>query len=123
MMSHRASKRIERLKNPGKNIAAARHVRGRMSGRNLVVADRPSWRVIVTARAEKDLKSLPVDGQARIRSALDRLAEDPLRGDIKKLQGVVDEWRLRVGDWRVRFRPDFDEKVLVILRVLPRGNA
>jgi len=24
------------------------------------------------------------------------------RGDVKKLQGSGDEWRLRTGDWRVR---------------------
>jgi len=40
-------------------------------------------------------------------AALDRLlARDP-SVDVRRLQGN-DEWRLRVGDWRVRLRLDFD---------------
>lgn len=34
-----------------------------------------------------------------------------------------DEWRLRVGDWRVIFARDSDAKTLTILRILPRGRA
>jgi mRNA interferase RelE/StbE len=44
-------------------------------------------------------------------------------GDIRKLQGSDNEWRLRVGEWRVRFAPDNDRREIVILRVLPRGRA
>ena len=39
----------------------------------------------------------------RILDALARLA-DTGQGDVTRLQGVSDEWRLHVGDWRVRFR-------------------
>jgi mRNA interferase RelE/StbE len=81
------------------------------------------WRLVVTPRAEKDLKRLPTNEQARIRTAIDNLTAFPKQGDFKKLQGNIDEWRLRVGDWRVRFRADFDARTLVILRVLPRGSA
>ena len=81
------------------------------------------WRLQLTPRAEKDLKRLPSRDQARLREALDELVADPHHGDLKKLRGELDEWRLRVGDWRVRFRPDFEARVLVILRVLPRGTA
>ena len=41
---------------------------------------------------------------------------------MRKLTGT-DELRLRVGDWRVRFRRDTAQRQLVILRVLPRGRA
>jgi mRNA interferase RelE/StbE len=54
--------------------------------------------------------------------ALDRLIGDPAAGDVVKLAGVDDEWRLRVGDWRVRFTRD-DEQIVHVLRVLPRGRA
>jgi mRNA-degrading endonuclease RelE of RelBE toxin-antitoxin system len=33
------------------------------------------------------------------------------------------EWRLRVGDWRVRFDRDDEAQAIVVLRVLPRGRA
>lgn len=37
--------------------------------------------------------------------------------------GRDDEWRLRVGDWRVRFTRNSDTRTVLILRVLPRGRA
>ena len=33
------------------------------------------------------------------------------------------EWRLRVGDLRVRFAYVDEEEAIVVLRVLPRGKA
>ena len=45
----------------------------------------------------------------------------PRSGDIRKLDAV--QWRLRIGDWRVRFSFDDDQQVIVVLRVLPRGRA
>ncbi len=50
-------------------------------------------------------------------------ALDDSGSGIKKLQGVAGQWRLRVGDWRVRFSLSDDGKVVDVLRVLPRGRA
>ena len=36
---------------------------------------------------------------------------------------AIRRYRLRVGDWRVLFEYDHAGHVLIILRVLPRGNA
>jgi mRNA interferase RelE/StbE len=56
-------------------------------------------------------------------AALDALVtSDPPTGDVRKLAGT-DEWRLRVGEWRVRFERDPAQRVLYVLRVLPRGRA
>jgi len=60
--------------------------------------------------------------QRRIVEALDRLVGDPPVGDVVRLAGSDDEWRLRVGDWRVRFTRD-DEQRILVTRVLPRGRA
>ena len=81
------------------------------------------WRVVVTPRAEKELKALPSRDQARIRKDIDVLAISPKRVDARKLRGKGDEWRLRVGYWRVRFRWESDSQVVVTLRVLPRAQA
>jgi mRNA-degrading endonuclease RelE of RelBE toxin-antitoxin system len=42
--------------------------------------------------------------------------------DVRRLKGS-DEWRLRVGDWRVRLRLDFDNNTVSVVRILPRGRA
>jgi mRNA-degrading endonuclease RelE of RelBE toxin-antitoxin system len=54
--------------------------------------------------------------------ALDRVLALDQSVDLRRLQGS-DEWRLRVGDWRVRLRLDFDDRVVIVARVLPRGRA
>ena len=87
------------------------------------MSDGSPWRVEIAGRAEKELKRLSPKDQDRIRAAIDALAGGPEHGDIKKLQGPGNEWRLRVGDLRVRFRPDFKDRIIYILHVLPRGKA
>ena len=54
-------------------------------------------------------------------AALDRFCRDPPVGDVVKLAGG-EEWRLRVGDWRVRFARD-DSGTIIVTRVLPRGRV
>ena len=77
---------------------------------------------VFSARAGRDFKRLDPPIQRRIVSALDRLTSDPPAGDVVKL-AKTDEWRLRVGDWRVRFGRDTETGVVNVLRVLPRGRA
>ena len=84
------------------------------------MSDGPGW--VFTARARRDLKRLDPPVQRRVVAALDRLTGDPPAGDVVRLAGT-DEWRLRVGDWRVRFERDPETGVIYVLRVLPRGRA
>lgn len=70
----------------------------------------------------KDLKRLDKQTQARIGDALRQLAEHE-EGDVTRLTDVrPPEWRLRVGDWRVRFRKHLDEQMLEILHVRHRSQ-
>lgn len=43
------------------------------------------------------------------------------RGDIKKLAGREDEWRLRVGDWRVSF--SLDGRTVTVVSIDNRRDA
>ncbi len=42
---------------------------------------------------------------------------------MRKLQGLRDERRLRVGDWRIRFKIDREQRLLTIFAIKPRGDA
>lgn len=81
----------------------------------------PGWSHRITPPARRDLKRLDPPVQRRILDALDRFVAAPRSGDIRKLDSV--QWRLRVGDWRVRFSFDDENQMIVVLRVLPRGRA
>jgi mRNA interferase RelE/StbE len=81
------------------------------------------WRVVVDDRARKDLRRIDPPTRKRILNAITRLAQGAeLTGDVKRLRGSH-EYRLRVGDWRVRFERHDQQLVIVIVRVLPRGRA
>ena len=80
------------------------------------------WRVELTPRARRELARTDPPVRRRIVAALERLTTDPPVGDLVKLTGR-EEWRLRVGDWRVRVFLDQTAKAVVVLRVLPRGRA
>ncbi len=80
------------------------------------------WAITFESRAERDLRRLDRPVAQRVIAALDRvLARDPSVA-LRRLKGS-EEWRLRVGDWRVRLRLDFDARVVIVVRILPRGRA
>lgn len=80
------------------------------------------WHVEFTTRAARDVRRLDPPVRRRIYDALERLTSEHPSGDVIKLTGR-DEWRLRVGDWRVLFGRYPKERVIRVHRVLPRGRA
>jgi mRNA interferase RelE/StbE len=86
------------------------------------VADEPRWSLEFERRAERDLERLDPQIARRVVAALERLRERDSSLDLRRLRGS-DEWRLRVGDWRVRLALDFDARTVIVVRILPRGRA
>ncbi|MGH2844250.1 MAG: type II toxin-antitoxin system RelE family toxin [Solirubrobacteraceae bacterium] len=80
------------------------------------------WAVEFERRAERDLERLDRQVKERVLGAIDRLTQDPLSADLRKLAGRP-ELRLRVGDWRVILELDIAARTIVIERILPRGRA
>jgi len=81
-----------------------------------------SWAVEWTRTAVKDAKKLDATIARRVEQAVARLAEIG-EGDVKRLKGMADILRLRVGDWRVLFRLEPEAGRLLLLRILHRSDA
>ncbi len=62
-----------------------------------------SYRVIVPKSAQKQLDSLPANVLNRVIEQLILLAENPRPPGVVKLKGYEDEYRIRIGDYRIRF--------------------
>lgn len=86
------------------------------------MTDEAPWALEFEHRAERDLSRLDPPVVRRVLAALDRLLVGDPSVDVRRLRGS-DEWRLRVGDWRVRLRLVFATRTVVVVRVLPRGRA
>lgn len=80
------------------------------------------WQVRYTRQAEKDLGRLDPPIRRRIVLALDSLAVGDAAG-VVRLRGTAADYRLRVGGWRVIFRRDHDQLIVLVIRILPRGRA
>ncbi|CAN5280230.1 hypothetical protein BH20GEM2_BH20GEM2_19010 [soil metagenome] len=82
-----------------------------------------TYRIEWKRRALKQVNALERKTRERVIAALERLAATG-QGDVTKLVDVdPPEYRLRLGTLRVRFARDDAERLLTILRVLPRGGA
>jgi mRNA-degrading endonuclease RelE of RelBE toxin-antitoxin system len=78
-------------------------------------------RVVLSSQAQADLKELDRAIAVRIAAAIQRFAATGA-GNVKALRGIhPPEFRLRVGDWRVRFH-DHGEWI-DILRIRNRRDA
>ena len=80
------------------------------------------WRLRWAPRAEADLVAVERRSRERVLAALERLAETG-HGDVLKMQGLDREWRLRVGDYRVRLTFEFQTQTIRVLRVRHRREA
>lgn len=80
------------------------------------------YRVEYTRSAEKQLKAIKDARVGRpIRSAIEALADNPRPPGCLKLVGTVNQWRVRVGDWRVVYVIEDGRLVVLVVRVAPRG--
>ncbi|MBQ2743395.1 MAG: type II toxin-antitoxin system RelE/ParE family toxin [Oscillospiraceae bacterium] len=73
--------------------------------------------IFITKTAVKNMKRLDAATRERIICGINKL---PL-GDVKRLQGYTDYYRLRVGDFRVIYSSDGE--IITVMAVLPRGEA
>jgi len=81
------------------------------------------WEIQLSRRATRDIDGLPAADSAAVRAALHKLRDEPGAGDLKKLGGRADEWRLRVGRRRVILSLDNRTGIILVMRVLPRDRA
>ena len=70
--------------------------------------------IFFTLQAEKQLTKLDRNVRLRIIASLDRLRETYPVGDMRKMQGYDDLWRLRVGDYRVVMQIDLVTAIITI---------
>ena len=77
--------------------------------------------VITFARsAEKELAALPVIVVLRVRAVLDALVVNPRPSGCKKLRNARNRWRVRVGDYRIVYTIDDEQRLVDIEAVRHR---
>ncbi|MDQ1706820.1 MAG: mRNA interferase RelE/StbE [Pyrinomonadaceae bacterium] len=73
--------------------------------------------VILTARAERELRRLDRSAKNRILPIALALAENPRPHGCLKVKTEESLWRIRVGDWRVGYEIDDEQRVVRIITI------
>lgn len=81
------------------------------------------YHVAFASSAEKELRKLPDRLIARLVPHLEDLASNPRPSGCKKLRGGDDEWRIRVGDYRVVYTVDDARLLVEVTRIRHRSEA
>jgi len=82
-----------------------------------------NFAVEVKPSARKELEALPDNLLARVIRKLEALGLNPRPAGCKKLKGYKDQWRIRVGDWRVVYIIDDTAKVVSVTRIAHRSQV
>lgn len=81
------------------------------------------YSILLRPAAVRDLRDLAATVQERIHLAIQGLADDPRPPGSKKLVGFENEWRIRVGDYRVLYLIDDRSEGVVVARIAHRREA
>ncbi|WP_426497807.1 type II toxin-antitoxin system RelE family toxin [Streptomyces sp. D54] len=78
-----------------------------------------------TAAAHRQLRAIDRPAAMRILAALTALGDDPYRvdADIKKLTSPSGLYRLRVGSYRVAYRVEDGELIILVVKVGNRRDV
>jgi len=82
-----------------------------------------NYTVEIKPSARKELWALPNDLLARAVAKIESLSDNPRPPGCKKLKGFRDQWRIRVGDWRVIYTVDDSEARVNITRIAHRREV
>jgi mRNA interferase RelE/StbE len=81
------------------------------------------YQIQITNTAHQHIRNLSHINRQRIHEAIEQLSQNPRPYRIKKLQGEVAFYRIRVGDYRILYVIDDSAKLVNIMRIMPRENA
>ena len=87
--------------------------------------------VYLSTAAQRAYDKINEPDKSRLDEAFQKLSKEPPQGDIKRLEGQRDKYRVRFGGWRILFRidreyidPETNEKgALIITEIGTRGGV
>lgn len=80
------------------------------------------YKIKIGNKAKKNLLKIDKNPRIAIVEALETLPKQAEKLHIKKLQGYSDLYRVRVGDYRIVFKPMSDQTILLIALIAHRKD-
>jgi len=82
-----------------------------------------NYRLTFARSARRELEALDRQLVQRIFVKIEALSENPRPRACRKLQGSENLWRIRIGDYRVVYNVDDEQRVVDIVTVRHRSKA
>ena len=85
-----------------------------------------SYKIFLSKQADKFLNNQKIDIKERIGSVLSKLSDNPFpitEYEVKKLQGLINTFRIRLGYIRIVYEILKDEREINILKIDFRGSV
>ena len=82
-----------------------------------------SYHVEIAPAAQRDVKHLPSEVIRKVDATILELEQNPRPHGCTKLEGSEDEYRVRVGDYRILYVIDDKAKLVTIAHVRHRRDA
>ncbi len=82
-----------------------------------------AYAVEVPRKVQKQVARLSTDVQDRVDAAIRDLGQDPRPPGCRRLSGRGDEWRIRVGDYRIVYEIHDDIGKVLVLEVWHRQRG
>lgn len=81
------------------------------------------YEVFIESSAEKDLKKFQPDDYDRVMRHIIGLADNPKPAGCRKIVGSANDWRIRIGVFRVIYELDNKTKTVKVMRIKHRREA
>ncbi|MDX2230459.1 MAG: type II toxin-antitoxin system RelE/ParE family toxin [Leptolyngbyaceae cyanobacterium bins.349] len=82
-----------------------------------------TYTIITPKAVQKQLDALPDDVYDRIAVKIQELAEAPRPDGVVKMKGSDNEYRIRTGDYRVRYEIDDSTQTILLLQCKHRKDV
>jgi mRNA interferase RelE/StbE len=82
-----------------------------------------SYAIAISKSVQKQIDNLPNDVIERVIEKIQNLASEPRPDGIVKLKGSDNEYRIRIGDYRVRYEIDDETQLIQILQCKHRKDV
>ena len=82
-----------------------------------------SYTILISKSVQKQIDNLPNDLKERIVEKIQNLVNEPRPDRVVKLKGSGNEYRIRVGDYRVRYEIDDNNQFIQLLQCKHRKDV
>ncbi len=82
-----------------------------------------SYSIVISKSVQKQINDLPSQIRNRIIEKIQSLAQEPRPSGVVKLKGSGKEYRIRIGDYRVRYEIEDSSQIIRLLQCKHRRDV